>query len=235
MESRIKCLFLTRSPRADREAAKGFGPCALLHCAGLLCVLFAMPGRADDAVQVIQPEVEPRIVTEDMIDTENFEIGGFVGMLSVEDFGVSPVYGIRLAYHATEDVFLELNYGYSDTEKSSFEELNSGGVELVADREYSYYSMSAGWAILPGESFVGGRFAFNSALYLIAGAGASDFAGDERFTINAGFGYRLLFTDLLALRLEVRDYLFDSDVVQRNGDEKITQNVEFSAGISMFF
>ena len=41
------------------------------------------------------------------IDTEDFELGAYVGMLSIEDFESNVVYGARLAYHLTEDFFLE--------------------------------------------------------------------------------------------------------------------------------
>ncbi len=85
---------------------------------------------------VIEPEVGRRDISIGDIDTENFEVGGFIGMMSVEDFGVNTVIGARLAYHMTEDLFVELSAGRADTGQTSFERL-SGAAQLLteADRE----------------------------------------------------------------------------------------------------
>ena len=89
------------------------------------------------AAQPKDLELEPLVVREperrevkvDDIDSENFEIGAYGGILDVQDFGSNPVYGIRAAYHVTEDFFLEGLYGRSELGKTSFEKL-SGNVEL---------------------------------------------------------------------------------------------------------
>lgn len=183
--------------------------------------------------QVIEPALERRVYTEADIDTEDFEIGAFAGVLSVEDFGSDTVYGLRAAYHVTEDFFVEAAYGRSRLGKTSFENL-SGAVQLLTDdqRDYSYYSLSVAYNVLPGEAFIGRNRAFNTALYLIGGVGSTDFAGDSLFTVNVGVGYRFLVTDYLALRIEARDHIFDTDLL---GEDKTTHNLEAQAGLSVFF
>ncbi|MEX1265789.1 MAG: hypothetical protein WEA08_02630, partial [Woeseia sp.] len=42
------------------------------------------PPPAEDPGQVIEPEVERREIREADIDTEDFEVGAFVGIMSVE-------------------------------------------------------------------------------------------------------------------------------------------------------
>src|SRR5882724_1978983 len=60
--------------------------------------------EADQAPpRVIEPEVERRKIKVPKIDSQNVELGGFVGALSIEDFGTNPVYGVTAAYHVTED------------------------------------------------------------------------------------------------------------------------------------
>jgi hypothetical protein len=59
---------------------------------------------------VISPEVERREVKKPKIDTENFQVGGFAGLISVEDFGSNFIYGARAAYHVTESLFIEGTY-----------------------------------------------------------------------------------------------------------------------------
>lgn len=178
-------------------------------------------------------EPERREVKVNDIDSENFEIGGYAGILDVQDFGSNAVYGVRAAYHITEDFFLEGVYGRSELGKTSFEKL-SGNVELLSndDRQFSYYNMSVGYNVLPGEAFVGRKHAFRGGLYLIAGAGSSDFAGDQRFTISGGFGYRIAATDWMSLRIDVRDYVFESDLL---GSNETLNNLEFTGGMTIFF
>ena len=192
------------------------------------------PAEAGGAEQqVIEPKIDRRVVGVDDLDSEDFEISAFGGLLSTEDFGANAVFGARLAYHITEGLFFEASYGRSKTTETSYERL-SGGAPLLSDdeRQLSYYNLSLGYNLLPGESFIGRGWAFRTALYLIAGAGSTHFAGDDRFTVNAGIGYRFIATDWLAIRLDVRDHIFDIDLL---GSQKTAHNLETSAGLSIFF
>lgn len=223
METRIRVLFLS---------GLAF---ALSGCGSLPFIGGNEPADtvAEVPDQVIEPQVERREVEPPQIDTEDFEIGAFTGLMSVEDFGVNPVYGVRLAYHITEGLFVEGAIGRTDTEETSFERL-SGAAEILTDdeREFTYYNVSLGYNVLPGEAFVGRSLAFSQALYLIAGIGSTEFAGDDRFTVNFGFGYRLLLNDVFALHADVRDHLFDIDVL---GAEKTAHNIEGHVGFTVFF
>lgn len=194
----------------------------------------AVESEAGPAVEpVIEPEVERRRIRRADIDTEDFEVGAYVGVLSIEDFGSNAVYGARLAYHLTEDFFLEATYGQSKAGKTSYEVL-SGSAELLTDdeREYSYYALSAGWNVFPGEIFIGENRAYNTAFYLVAGIGSTHFAEDDRFSVNAGFGYRVLPTDWIALHFDFRDHLYDIDLL---GEKKVSQNLEAHLGFTVFF
>lgn len=187
----------------------------------------------DDTGPVISPELERRSITEADIDSEDFEVGAFVGVMSIEDFGSNVVYGARGAYHITEDFFAEAAIGRTKADETSFETL-SGGAQILTDsqRKLTYYNISLGYNILPGEAFIGKGHAFNSALYLIAGVGNTEFADDSHFTVNVGAGYRFLVNDGVALHVDFRDHIFDSDLL---GKDKTTHNLEGTAGISFFF
>jgi outer membrane beta-barrel protein len=211
------------------------------HCAILLLGFLTLgQARAETAEggligeePVVQPQLDRRVINEDRIDTEDFEVGIFAGVMSVEDFGANGVLGARLAYHVTEDVFVEAAYGRTDTDLTSYERL-SGAAEVLTDaeRKYSYYNISLGYNLLPGESFIGRHRAFTSDMYLIGGIGATEFAGDKRFTWNFGAGYRLLLNDWLALHADVRDHVFDIDVL---GEDKTANNIEIHTGATVFF
>lgn len=197
-----------------------------------------MPALAqNDELGAQKPVLEPRIqrkhVTEASIDAEDFEVGAYGGLINVEDFGSSVLAGARVAYHISEDVFIEGALARTHVGETSFEKL-SGGVKLLdnSQRDYTYYDASIGYNLLPGESFIGSRRAFNTDFYVIGGAGMTDFAGDTHFTVNAGMGYRLLLTDWLTMRMEMRDHLFDLDLL---GSNKTTQNLEWTLGLGGFF
>jgi outer membrane beta-barrel protein len=181
---------------------------------------------------VIEPELERREIREADIDSEDFEVGVFAGAMNVEDFGTNFVYGARLAYHVTEDLFAEAAVGRTETDETSFEEL-SGGAQIVPDddRTLTYYNISLGWNILPGEVFFAGH-AFNSALYIIGGVGNTEFADDNHFTINFGAGYRLLLTDWVAMHLDMRTHTYESDLL---GDDERKYNLEAHGGLTVFF
>lgn len=207
----------------------------------LLSGLIALAGAPALAATPAELELEPlavreperRSVTVDRIDSENFEIGVFAGVMNVVDFGSNPVTGVRAAYHITEDFFVEGTYGRTRLDRTSFERL-SGSAELLTNdqRDLSYYNVSAGYNVLPGEAFVGKHRAFRGALYLLGGIGSTEFAGDERFTVNLGVGYRFIASDWLALHVTVRDHIFNTDLL---GEEETYHNLEFSGGLTVFF
>lgn len=182
---------------------------------------------------VLDPRIERRRIKEADIDAENFEAGLYTGLISIEDFGTQPVLGVRLDYHLSEDVFFEAMMGRAKADETSFETLNAG-VQLLTDeeREFTYYQAAVGYNLLPGEAFLSRNRAFNNALYLLGGAGMTDFAGDEHFTLSLGVGYRLLINDFTAIRVDMKDHMFNLDVL---GEDKLTHNLELSAGVSLFF
>jgi outer membrane beta-barrel protein len=226
MESRFRVLFLILatiglSGCAATKNLFGFGPEE------------APPPTAEAPGQVIDPEVERREIKEPEIDREDWEIGAFAGIMSVEDFQSNVSYGVRVAYHLTEGFFVEGTAGQTEAGLTSFEIL-SGGARLISDSErtLTYYNLNLGYNVLPGEVFIGEGRAFNTNLYLIAGLGSTTFAGDDRFTVNVGAGLRFLLTDSIALHVDFRDHLFDIDLL---GEEKTVHNLEGHLGFTVFF
>ena len=226
MESRFRVLFLitamiSLSGCAATKNLFGFGNEE------------APPPSSEPPGQVIDPEVERREIKEPRIDREDFELSAFAGIMNIEDFGSDVVYGAKLAYHVTEGFFVEASVGQSEAGLTSFEQL-SGGARLIEDdeRTLTYYNLSLGYNILPGEVFIGEGRAYNTNLYLVAGLGSTQFAGDDRFSVSYGAGYRFLLTDSIALHLDFRDHLYDIDLF---GEEKTVHNLEGTLGISIFF
>jgi len=182
---------------------------------------------------LIEPQIERKEFDEALINTNDFEITLFTGFLSIEDFGVNSVTGFRLAYHVSESLFAQLSYGLSTAGKTSFEVLN-GGAPLLDDseRDLTYYSLGLGYALFPGEAFFSENLTYNNGLYLLGGIGNTKFAGDDRFTINYGLGYRLLLSDSWTVNADFRNYSFNMDLF---GEEKTTNNLEYSFSVSWIF
>ena len=199
---------------------------------GLICGLVSMPVLAQEnagSAEVVEPAVERRTLDVAAIDTENFELTGFIGWMSVEDFESDPVYGLRFAYHINPHLFVEATYGESDAGTSTAERL--GNESLRKDDDYTYYDVSLGYNLL-SETFVSTKRTLNSSFYLIGGVGNTDLAGEDELRLNLGFGFKVLPKDNLAIRLDARDYMFESDV---SGRDKTTHNFQVTLNLGWYF
>ena len=182
--------------------------------------------------KIITPDLERRTITEDQLDNEDWEIGLYTGVFSIEDFGSNSVSGIRFAYHMTEDFVIELNYGLTEAKESSIEVLG-GGIQLLTSdqREYSYYNISIAYNIFQGEVFFGENTAYNSTFYILLGGGNTTFNENDYFTYTIGGGLRFYLTDYLALHATVKDHIFNNDIIE----DKTTNNLEATLGLSFYF
>lgn len=189
--------------------------------------------ESDQQSLLIQPDIQRQQFDEALINADDFELMLALGYLSIEDFGVNSLIVAKLNYHVNEDIFLQMAYGQSKAGTTSYEVL-SGGAPLLTDaeRELTYYSINIGYNLLPGETFLTDNRTFNQAFYLTAGMGVTEFAGENRFTINYGAGYRFLLNDSCALYTDYRNNQLDMDVF---GENKTTNNFEFTFGISWIF
>ncbi len=181
--------------------------------------------------QVIKPDIFRRDITVPKIDTEDFEITAFFGVLDVEDFGSEPVYGIRAAYHVTEDFFVEATYGESEVSDESFRRL---GLPLFPQQseDIEYYALSVGYNIFPGEVFLGRNIAMSSSIYVIAGVGNVEFIEEDEFSYHFGAGIKILPTDWLSARIDFRDYIYETDFL---GENEFKHNLEATFNLGVFF
>lgn len=182
--------------------------------------------------QVIVPEVDRREVKVPRIPSNDFEAGVFAGTYSTQNFGASAVGGIRVGYHITEDIFVEGVLAQTKVSDESFRQILPGGVFAQQKETLRYYNISAGFNVMPGESFFGRKRAKASAVYLIGGIGSTRFAQQRRQTFNVGFGARLWMADWVSLQVDLRDHVFSLDLL---GKRQNTQNLEATAGVTFFF
>lgn len=218
----------------------------ILSLTAALLVVMASASAADEPVsgatqtteQVIEPQIDRRTVTVPHIRSSDIEATYYTGTLSIENFGSSPVTGARLAFHVTERLFIE----GAMAESTVSDQFYRDRAQPIFDKQrvdLTYYNASLGYNVLPGESFITKNFAVASAFYLIAGIGTTQIAREKFSTFNFGFGYRVLWTDWLAMHLDVRDYVFNNDILSRSSasgsKNQRTDNFEMTVGLSAYF
>ena len=182
--------------------------------------------------QVIVPQVERREVKRPRFVSNDFALGLYGGTYATQNFGSAAVGGLRLSYHITEDFFVDGSYGRSKVSDEAFRQVLPGGIFVNRSEALTYYGISAGYNLLPGEAFFGRNTAKATQGYILGGVGSTDFAGQKRQTFHLGFGLRLLLGDHFAVQADVRDHIFSLDLL---GKRQNTQNLEVTAGLTVFF
>jgi outer membrane beta-barrel protein len=186
--------------------------------------------RSDE--QVIEPRIDRRNVKVTHIPSNDFELGVFTGTYSTQYLGSDLVGGVRLGYHITEDFFSEAVYGNTRVTDEAFRQILPGGIFTNREEKLSYYELSFGVNVLPGEVYFWKHTAMPSAIYLIAGLGSTKIADQRHFTVSAGLGVRVWLADWASLQADMRDHIFSLDVL---GLQRSTQNLEFTGGVTFFF
>ncbi len=224
---------MTRTPLPPRARIR--------HAAALLVTAFAaaaiaQPTQAQDvkpaAEQVIVPQVDRRDVKPPRLPSRDFALGLYAGTYAAQNFGTHGVSGLRLAYHVTEDVFIDATVGRSKVSDEMFRRVLPGGIFVKPTATLSYTNVAAGYNLLPGEVFFGRGDAKLSQGYVLAGIGSTRFAGQTRQTLHAGFGLRLVLKDWFALQADVRDHMYSLDLL---GKRQNTHNLEVTAGLTAYF
>ncbi len=199
----------------------------------------ALPAAAQTAApaapvaeQVIVPQVDRRDVKRPRYPSNDFAVGLYAGTYATQNFGAAAVSGLRVAYHVTEDVFVDATFGRSKVSDENFRQVLPGGIFVNRTETLSYYAISAGYNVLPGEVFFGRNLAKATQGYILAGVGSTDFAGQKLQTFHAGFGLRLVLKDWFSVQADVRDHVFSLDLL---GKRQNTQNLEVTLGLTFFF
>ena len=214
--------------------------CLFLGCVMLTLVTPQTQAAENEPVTTDVPVLTPSVVRlglEDAdIDDENFELGLSAGFISIENFGTQPYYALRAAWHFTEDLFFEANYGFAEVEDTPAETIS--GLRLVTDdqREFEYYNLSVGFNILPGEVFLGPKRVYNNAFYLLVGAGNLEFLGDTEFAVNLGVGLRLIITDNFAAHFSFQDIITDKPIkLYPEDNDGSSHHMQYGLSLTYFF
>jgi outer membrane beta-barrel protein len=71
-----------------------------------------------------------------------------------------------------------------------------------------------------------------SAVYLVGGVGNVNFNGEGHTAYTFGIGIRALPVDWFSMRFEIRDHMFNSDLLGKN---ELKHNFEMTLGLAAYF
>lgn len=160
----------------------------------LACSLFLASTTvfaADNVASVIEPVIQRDTVELD-IPSRDFEVGIVGGLMSADGYTVALGAGGKLGYHFNNHWF---------TEASLFKTNNiaaEGGI-TVADLVGGYN--------LYQDTYLSSNFRAQSSIYMVVGAGITQFKESNLKTIVGGVGYRIMLSDNISARAEVRGNL----------------------------
>ncbi|WP_444994139.1 outer membrane beta-barrel domain-containing protein [Aliikangiella sp. IMCC44359] len=167
----------------------------------------------------------------EQLDNELFELGFTTGLINIQDFGSEFITGINASFLASEDVFMQINYIFTEADLSSYEK-SQGELFSNNDRNFKHFDFLVGYNLYQGELFFSGSQAHLSSLYFVAGIGDTEFGGEESFTYTIGMGYQIGLSRNYNLKLDYRDYIYDSSLLLQ--DEQ-THNGQLSVSINYVF
>lgn len=172
------------------------------------------------------------------VNSELFDVGIIAGSINIEDFPsqFEPLLGVNVTFKASEYFFLQYNFIQTEIGVSSVEANDAivpGGFGLE-DRDFTHYDLLVGYNIFQGEFFSSEGQANLSNLYIVGGFGDTEMGGESNFTYTVGAGYLIEFARKYLVRIDYRDYIFDSSLLVSEGEETV-HNTQFSIGVGYLF
>lgn len=205
---------------------------SLLLMMGVCFSVDTLAQNSKDSVVIIEPEKTVTNIQAAAIDTEHFELGFYLGSVSVEEFNTNLITGLSLTYHISSRWLTQAQYGLSEVQSPAFED-TSGFVFLDEDDlNYEYLRIMGGYKIVDGRSFFGKRHKYNSAVYFLAGVSDVNFAGSRNQGLALGLSYRTVITDWLTMNLDINNTTVNLELFN---DETKVNNTEMAIGINALF
>ncbi len=168
------------------------------------------------------------------VNSELFDIGFVTGVINIEDFTSELFIGANITFKATEDFFLQYNYMEADVGLSSIEVGSGTPFGLGENRSFTHYDLLIGYNVFQGEFFASKGKAHLANLYVVGGFGDTTFGSEENFTYTVGVGYLVEFSRKYIVRVDYRDYIFDSSLIVSDAEATV-HNTQLSIGVGYLF
>ena len=164
------------------------------------------------------------------VDSEFFQLGATTGVITIEDFTSEVTLGFNATFKASENFFLQTNYFQASVSLSSAEEPPQ--IPYSGDRTYRHLNLLLGYNVFQGELLGGSKTRFSS-LYIVGGAGDTDFLDEKVFTFVYGIGYQLSLSRRYSVHIDYHNYLYDSKIVDARENQSLNAKVQL--GLSWLF
>ncbi|TLU65107.1 outer membrane beta-barrel domain-containing protein [Thalassotalea litorea] len=183
----------------------------------LATALTAAAMSSANAEEDVEQTVIDPVIGQPTIEmhSKDFEVTGFLGLAGVDQVTTNGMFGARFAFHITENVFAEASYSVTGHASS-----------------VTYYDAVMGYQF-PGQLFLSQNYRYNTATYVVFGAGKSDF--EKRGSLNTivgGGGYRVMITDDFNVKFDLRGHLHHE--IKANPDQWAI-DFEATVGIGYYF
>lgn len=150
---------------------------------------------ADNTASVLEPVIKRDTVELD-IHSQDFEVGIVGGLINLDDYSIDNSTGlgagIKLGYHFN-------NHWFTEASLFNTKSFDTGGDMTIADLVVGYS--------LYQDTYLTSDFRAQSSIYVVAGAGLTRFRESNFKTIVGGAGYRIMLSDNLSARAELRGNL----------------------------
>lgn len=164
----------------------------------LACSLFLASTTvfaADNTASVLEPVIKNDAVELDM-HSRDFEVGIVGGLLNVDDYRIDNSTGLgvggKLGYHFN-------NHWFTEASLFNTKSFETGGDMTIADLVIGYK--------LHQDTYLSSNFRAKSSIYVIGGGGIIQFRESNFKTIVGGAGYRIMLSDNISARAELRGNL----------------------------
>jgi outer membrane beta-barrel protein len=162
--------------------------------------------------------------------TNRHELGVRVGEYVSDIFDTTYVVGGLYAYHLTEDFAVEASGAYTRITSQGGPELERIFSVLGGQKRTSLLFFSnLVWSPLHAKMQTGASIQ-HFDVNLTAGAGVVDSALSSGIAGNAGIGFMFTLGRAMALRLDVRDYIYRQELLTRR---LIVNDVAITGGVSI--
>jgi outer membrane beta-barrel protein len=156
----------------------------------------------------------------------------FQGGYYVSDiFDGTYILGLAYAYHMTEDLAVEAAGSYTRLASSGGPELERTFAVLGHNsRRELLFDADLIWSLAHGKMRIGGAID-HFDLYLAGGAGLIDSVLSNDIAGNGGFGLKFFLGRAVALRVDVRDYVYRQQLLSR---KLFVNDVTTTLGLSLY-
>jgi outer membrane beta-barrel protein len=161
------------------------------------------------------------------------ELSAMGGLYAADLLSSSYLLQAAYAFHFTEDLALEAEFGYTRAESDLVEivEDDTSFTAVRLDTPVYLYQGHLLWTIAYGKLrwFSGGISRFD--IHVALGGGVTDNQSSEGLTFSGGLGLKLFFGSWFALRIDVRDHVLRQELI---GSSEIVNNLTATLGASVF-